>query len=173
MNLLHKNKPLNFTMSSYEEILANSKQFVRLYSQNNLDEIKRLMQKGVFKSSDEIFHIFSNFSFHGLVASDELILLVSDNYRNNNDLLLILMEVYYDKICTLTVGPSPGNANIESGNLVRALKTLIHDEEQRNSMIVTLAEKIHDSSRHTIPRLFQEMVNNLVDKVKAAYNVQA
>jgi hypothetical protein len=158
-------------MPSFEEILKNAKHFADLFSANKLDEIEAQMLGGVFTTSEEIFHAFSKFSFLKLAASEELIRLVSKYYPDTADLLFIFMEIYYDAVCSLTVGSSPGNTDIESGNLVLALKTLMPDEASRNAMIVTLAEKIH--SNMPIPHLFSEMVRSLVEKVKTAYARQA
>lgn len=162
-------------MPSFEETLENAKLFADLFSANKLDEIEAQMRDGVFITDKEIFHSFSK-----LAASEELIRLVSKYYPDTTaDLLFVFMEIYYDavcydSICSRTVDPSPVNTGIESGNLVLALKTLMPDEDSRNAMIVTLAERIHTEMGYTtIPRLFSEMVRSLVEKVKTAYARQA
>ena len=149
-------------MASFDKILENATRFADLFRANKLDEIEALMQDGVFTTSEEIFHAFSKFSFLKLSASEELISLVSKYYLDTDDLLLIFMEIYNDTFCL-----SPGNTDIELGNLVLALKTLMPDEASRNAMIVTLAERIH--SKMQIPSLFPAAVRSLVEKVTTAY----
>lgn len=158
-------------MPSFEEILENAEHFAGLFRDNKLDEIEAQMRDGVFITDKEIFHAFSK-----LAASEELIRLVSKHYLDTADLLFIFMEIYYDAVCydscSQAGGSSSVNTDMKSGNLVLALKTLMPDEDSRNAMIVTLAERIH-TEMGTFPRLFSERVRRLVEKVMTAYARQA
>ena len=155
-------------MPSFEEILKNAELFAGLFRAKKLDEIEAQMRDGVFITDKEIFHSFSQ-----LAASEELIRLVSKYYPDTTaDLLFIFMEIYYDEVCYDSCSRAGGSSSVltdmKSGNLVLALKTLMPDEDSRNAMIVTLAERIH-TEMGTFPRLFSGRVRSLVEKVMTAY----
>jgi hypothetical protein len=95
------------------------------------------------------------------------------------------MKIYYDAVGfdlnhSRAGVPSQAKTYMKSGNLVLALKTLMPDEDSRNAMIVTLAERIHTEMVYhpeigytTISPEFSAEVSSLVEKVKTAYARQA